>query len=124
MESVTQRESLKALQPKINSMEKRILEEITSMPATCAELEEGLNLSHQTVSGRLRSLVLQGRIEWSGKVRTNPKSGRLQSIYTASNNYLNPDFRPKISKLDEVRIIVGDRSLTNDIKIQRIKEVL
>ena len=53
---------------------------VTRQPRTCDAVEVITGLSHQTVSARLRGLVLRGQIEDSGsKART--RSGRWAVVW-------------------------------------------
>lgn len=47
--------------------------------ATCDQLETFLNLSHQTVSARIRELFLMGKIERIGERKT--RSGRKAAVW-------------------------------------------
>lgn len=47
---------------------------------TCDALEERMNLSHQTVSARIRELVLAGRLTDSGE-RRKTRSGRKAAVW-------------------------------------------
>jgi hypothetical protein len=47
---------------------------------TCEEIEQALNLRHQTTSARLRELVLLGLVEDTGRRRLT-SSGRSARVY-------------------------------------------
>ena len=50
--------------------------------ATCDEIEEALDLKHQTASARVRELALRGDLEDSGK-RRDTRSGRKAVVWVA-----------------------------------------
>jgi hypothetical protein len=51
--------------------------------ATNDELEDAMALRHQTLSARVRELVLLGRVEDSGE-RRKTRSGRLATVWIAA----------------------------------------
>jgi predicted transcriptional regulator len=64
----------------LSRLEARVLAVVTKCPRTCDAIETLTGLPHQTVSARLRGLVLRNQIENSGeKART--RSGRWAVIW-------------------------------------------
>jgi len=64
----------------LSRLEAYVLTVVTRRPRTCDAIEEATGLSHQTVSARLRGLVLREHIEDSGqKART--RSGRWAVVW-------------------------------------------
>lgn len=64
----------------LSRLEARVLAVVTKCPRTCDAIETLTGLSHQTVSARLRGLVLRNQIENSGeKART--RSGRWAVVW-------------------------------------------
>ena len=64
----------------LSRLEARVLAVVTKCPRTCDAIETVTGLSHQTVSARLRGLVLREQIEDSGqKART--RSGRWAVVW-------------------------------------------
>lgn len=64
----------------LGRLEAKVLSVVTRQPRTCDAVEVITGLSHQTVSARLRGLVLRGQIEDSGsKART--RSGRWAVVW-------------------------------------------
>jgi hypothetical protein len=57
-----------------------VLAYIREGAATCDEVEEGLSLTHQTASARIRELVLLGSVRDSG-ARRKTRSGRQARVY-------------------------------------------
>jgi len=52
---------------------------------TCDEVEEFLNMKHQTASARIRDLVLNGLV-FDTKARRKIRSGRSARVYGAHKN--------------------------------------
>lgn len=66
----------------LSRLEAVVLSVVTKRPRSCDAIEEVTGLSHQTVSARLRGLVLREHIEDSGqKART--RSGRWAVVWRA-----------------------------------------
>lgn len=64
----------------LSRLEARVLAVVMKHPRTCDAVEQITGLSHQTVSARLRGLVLRDQIENSGqKART--RSGRWAVVW-------------------------------------------
>jgi len=64
----------------LSRLEAYVLSVVTKRPRSCDAIEEATGLSHQTVSARLRGLVLREHIEDSGqKART--RSGRWAVVW-------------------------------------------
>ena len=67
------------------ALKKTVFEKIRTMSAwgsTCDELEEVLDLSHQTLSARVRELWQEGFINRTDRTRMT-RSGRQARVYTA-----------------------------------------
>lgn len=62
-------------------LQRQVLDTISRHPGglTCDRIEELLGGRHQTISARVRELVLLGKIEKAGKRQT--RSGRLAWVY-------------------------------------------
>lgn len=66
----------------LGRLEAVVLSVVTKRPRSCDAIEEATGLSHQTVSARLRGLVLRDQVEDSGqKART--RSGRWAVVWRA-----------------------------------------
>ncbi len=68
------------------SMGQRVLNHIvwnTSYGCTDDELEQDLNMRHQTVSARRRELVLLGKVVDSGRTRAT-RSGRQATVWVTT----------------------------------------
>ena len=66
--------------PELGRLEAFVLSVVTKRPRSCDAIEVATGLSHQTVSARLRGLVLRNQIEDSGqKART--RSGRWAVVW-------------------------------------------
>jgi len=64
----------------LGRLEAYVLSVVTKRPRSCDAIEVATGLSHQTVSARLRGLVLRNQIEDSGqKART--RSGRWAVVW-------------------------------------------
>jgi predicted transcriptional regulator len=73
----TSREAAESIEPDVGRLERMVF---GKLPATSDQIEQLLNLSHQTVSARLRGLVLKGLVEASdGRAKT--RSGRNAIIW-------------------------------------------
>jgi len=66
-------------EPELARLESVVLDVIAAAPRTCDAVEVATGLRHQTVSARLRGLVLRGRIVASGQART--RSGRRAIVW-------------------------------------------
>lgn len=64
----------------LGRLEARVLAVVTKCPRTCDAIETVTGLSHQTVSARLRGLVLRDQIEDSGK-KARTRSGRWAVVW-------------------------------------------
>ena len=58
--------------------------------ATCDEIENALNMRHQTASARVRELVLLGVIVNSGQ-RRKTRSGRSASVWIRKQTSVRPE---------------------------------
>lgn len=68
------------VETELGRLEALVLSVVTKRPRTCDDIEVATGLSHQTVSARLRGLVLREHIEDSGqKART--RSGRWAVVW-------------------------------------------
>lgn len=66
----------------LSRLEALVLAEIERAPRTCDEIEQVTRLKHQTVSARVRGLVLRDRIVDSGE-RRETRSGRRAIVWAA-----------------------------------------
>lgn len=83
--SETSRAAAESMRPHVTEIAERVLAHLVEVGddgATCDEVEQALELSHQTASARLRELVLKGRAEDSGQRRTT-RSGRKAAVWVA-----------------------------------------
>jgi hypothetical protein len=64
----------------LSRLEARVLAVVTERPRTCDAVEIVTGLSHQTVSARLRGLVLREQIENSGQ-KALTRSGRWAVVW-------------------------------------------
>lgn len=76
----TSKEAAKSMKPHTSRLAQRILEQIRLHPSTCEEVEQATGLPHQTVSARIRALVLDGIVENSGDKRPT-ESGRRAIVW-------------------------------------------
>ena len=85
----TSKDAAESMKPKASALRLRILAELQvrgSFGATCDELEQAMNLPHQTVSARLREMALKGAIGDSGQKRAT-RSGRAAIIWHAKEGW-------------------------------------
>ena len=81
--SDTSREAAESIQPAASSMRFRVLMYIKATGRTGStddEIEEALNMRHQTASARRRELVLSGHVEDSTR-RRKTRSGRNATVW-------------------------------------------
>lgn len=81
----TSKKAAQEIEPTVSQIAERVFRFVllgTSRGATCDEVEQGLSLSHQTVSARLRELALKDRIRDSGNRRVT-RSDRDAIVWTA-----------------------------------------
>lgn len=64
------------------ALREQVFAAIKAKPSTCWEVEDGLDLSHQTASARIRELAMACRIEASGSTRPT-QSGRQAIVWQA-----------------------------------------
>jgi len=78
----TSREAAESIAPRTSRLAERVLTYIRGANgATCFEIEEGLEMAHQTASARVWELRKAGRIRDSG-VRRKTGSGRRAVVWT------------------------------------------
>lgn len=85
----TSKQAAERVKPNVAALRQRLLAELQvrgSTGATCDELEQALNLSHQTASARLREMNLKGAIVDSAK-RRNTRSGRAAIVWHAKEGW-------------------------------------
>ena len=81
----TSLEAAKRIVPHLTALASQVWETIKGesfLGATCDEIEKKLDLSHQTVSARIRELCLKKKIIDSG-VRRTTRSGRRAIVWKA-----------------------------------------
>lgn len=77
----TSREAYASIKPVTSRIERTILEWFRlNGEGTCEQVEKGLNMAHQTISGRITKLRDSGRIIDTGKRRRN-ESGRNAIVW-------------------------------------------
>ena len=80
VDSTTSAEAAKTLEAHLSQLEQTVFDLIAAEPRTCEALELASGLSHQTVSARVRGLVLRDRVMDSG-TRGRNRSGRRAVIW-------------------------------------------
>jgi hypothetical protein len=86
MMSETSKEAFESIQPVAGNMRAMVYGFIQGRGqygATCDEIEEGLDMRHQTCSARVRDLVKDGSIRFKGEKRKT-RSGRKAEVYTTA----------------------------------------
>jgi hypothetical protein len=83
--SDTSRAAAESIKPDAAVIRRRVLQAIYAAPngATCDEVEQWLDLTHQTASARCAELKAQGKVKDSG-ARRRTRSGRLAAVLVAS----------------------------------------
>jgi hypothetical protein len=82
----TSKEAAESIKPSASKIRTRILSELQirgSTGATCDELEQAHNLSHQTASARLREMAMKGDI-YDSLYRRPTRSGRKAIVWRAT----------------------------------------
>ena len=85
----TSKDAAESMKPTASALRHRILAELQvrgSTGATCDELEQAMDLSHQTCSARLREMALKGAIVDSEKTRAT-RSGRAAIVWCAKEGW-------------------------------------
>ena len=85
----TSKEAAKSMEKPATVLQRRVLAELqvrADFGATCDELEQAFDMSHQTVSARLREMALKGAIVDSGKKRPT-RSGRKAIVWHAKEGW-------------------------------------
>ena len=85
----TSKDAAESVKPTASAIRVRILAELQvrgSTGATCDELEQAMDLSHQTASARLREMALKGAIVDSGNKRST-RSGRAAIVWHAKGGW-------------------------------------
>jgi hypothetical protein len=85
----TSKDAAETMKPKASALRLRVLAELqlrADVGATCDELEQAMDLSHQTASARLREMALKGTIVDSGKKRLT-RSGRAAIVWHAKEGW-------------------------------------
>ncbi len=93
--SVTSKMSAEQLKPFAGPIGWAVRQAIAELGgATCEQVEDYLNMKHQTVSGRIPRLVESGYLKDSGERREN-KTGRMAIVWSACNiGAQTPEKRP------------------------------
>ena len=85
----TQDAAWDAVQPRLATIQHKVLEAIRECPSTCDELEQALALTHQTCSAAVNNLMNKGLIVASGYRPT--RSGRSARVWKcADSEFLFP----------------------------------
>lgn len=80
----TSKEAAQSLKPDLGRIQKLVFDFIAAKPSTAREVEDALSMRTQTVTARIRELVLAGRLEDSGEKRTTD-SGRKAIVWRKRN---------------------------------------
>ena len=74
-----------SIRPILNHLQEAVLDVLRDAPGgmTCDSVEAALSGRHQTISARVRELVLLGEIEDSGE-RRKTRSGRTARVYVVT----------------------------------------
>lgn len=80
--SETSQAAAASVTPDLGRLEAIVFACIKARPRTCDEVEAVTGLSHQTVSARIRGLVLRAALEDTGQ-RAITRSGRRAAIWQA-----------------------------------------
>jgi hypothetical protein len=78
----TSRKAADSMEPHMGRLQALVLAAISACPRTARELEDDLDMRTQTVTGRIRELVLLGKVEDSG-LRRRTDSGRSAKVWRA-----------------------------------------
>lgn len=83
--SDTSKVAAEAIKPDAQTLRRRVLAVIASAVdgATCDEVEQWLDMPHQTASARITELKAQGKLIDSG-ARRRTRSGRLAAVLRAA----------------------------------------
>ena len=85
----TQDAAWSAVQPRLSTINHKVLEAVRLCPSTCDELEQMLGLTHQTCSASVNNLMNKGLIIASGYRPT--RSGRSARVWKcADSEFLFP----------------------------------
>jgi len=85
----TQDEAWSSVQPRIGTINAKVLAALEELPSTCDELEQRLGLSHQTCSASVNNLMNVGLIVAYGYRKT--RSGRSARVWeVAKSEFLFP----------------------------------
>ena len=76
----TSKAAAESVEKDMGRLQQRIFDHIKAQPSTAREVENALNLRCQTVTARIRELVLNGRLEDSGEKRLTD-SGRKAIVW-------------------------------------------
>jgi hypothetical protein len=76
----TSRKAAKSMEPHLGRLQALVLAAISACPRTARELESDLDMRTQTVTARIRELVLLGKVEDSG-LRRMTDSGRRAKVW-------------------------------------------
>jgi hypothetical protein len=72
----TSKAAAKSVEKDVTRIAKRVLEQIRTSPSTCEEVEQATGYAHQTVSARIRGLVLAKHVKDSGEKRPTMSNRR------------------------------------------------
>lgn len=65
----TSKAAAKSMQPHMGRIQQQVFDRIKAVPSTAREVEDALGLRTQTVTARIRELVLDGKVRDSGEKR-------------------------------------------------------
>lgn len=86
----TSKEAADLIEPSAGTIRRWVYDEIVrcgKQGATCDEIEESLDLSHQTTSARIRELSLNGNVEIIGaRLTRTGRRARVYRVIDASTN--------------------------------------
>lgn len=85
----TQDQAWTSVQPRLGTINAKVLDALKECPSTCDELEQRLGLSHQTCSASVNNLMNDGLIVADGYRKT--RSGRSARVWrVAGSEFLFP----------------------------------
>lgn len=102
----TSKEAARLIEPDAGKIEARVLRFFTVYgPHTCAEIEDGLNLSHQTASARITKLVNDGKLVKTDQTRRT-RTGRKARVYAVAPE----GTPPKPARRSEIAALRADNA--------------
>lgn len=80
----TSKDAAESMKPDLGRLQQRIFDHISRRPSTAREVEDALSMRTQTVTARIRELVLKERLVDSGEKRETD-SGRKAIVWKAAD---------------------------------------